>query len=172
LVELMVVVAVIAVLAGMTLPRLWGGAARWRLRGSAQRLMAAARYAHDFAATRRCQARLIIQAEQGLYVVAAPTGQDGEYVPLTGGPGRQESLGEGLGFGRVLVEPCAAPLDEADEGLLMVRFLPTGEADAAVLEVRNDKHVYSVIILPAGGRVELAADEVTELPESRVDLDV
>jgi Tfp pilus assembly protein FimT len=170
-VELMVVMAVIALLAGMTVPRMWAGSRRARLRGACQRLMLAAQYARDYAVTRRCQTRLVINADEGTYAVAAPTGENGEYEPLADGPGRPEALGEGLGFAQVLIDPCAAPLDEVDQGGLIVRFQPSGQADAAVVQVRDEQETYSVTVQPATARVRVVAAEVTDMPLGRVDLD-
>ena len=171
LVELMVVVAIIAVLAGMTIPRAWSGAGRTRLRASCQRLALAARLARELAVTRRQQVRLAVDPDEGRYSIMAPTGEDGQYEPITTDPGRGEPLDGGTRFEQVLIEPCAAPLDGGEEGAMMVRFLPTGEADAAILQVGDGLHTYSVLVQPARGAVSVMTEPVDQMPSDRVDLD-
>lgn len=175
LVELVVVVAIVAVLAGMTVPRL-ASVTAGQAREDAARLLASARLARDHAATRRTRTRLMLDAEQGPFAVACEgTGeQAGRFVPLPGGLGRPVSLGKGVRFERWTISPRP---DAAGEEAMepsgpqsFVTFTPAGQADAAVVPLTDGRRTFSLLVSP-GGQTRLVAQAVDELPSDRIDLD-
>ena len=173
IVELLVTLVIIAVLATMVVPRFSGAAASGRLRESARRLLVTARYARDFAATHRCEVRLIINTEENTYSLEYqpdPEHQPGDFQPVPQKLGRTEQLDSKLQFGDFRI---AARDQEADffEQQDYVTFSPTGQADAAVIQLTNSRRTYSVLVAPASGRINLAEGAVTELPNDRLDLD-
>ena len=64
LVEMTVVMVLVAVLAGMTIPMLAGAAGSTRLKEQAHALLTAARYARDYAVTHRVDCRLAIDSDR------------------------------------------------------------------------------------------------------------
>jgi len=168
----MVVIAVIAVLAGMIVPRLHGSAEGARLQTAASRLLSAARYARAFATTRREPCRLLLDTDEHRYVLARveqTTAAPARLAPMRMGIGKAEGLGKGIGFGRVRIRPRDG--DDGREPAHAIVFTPTGRADAAVVEVTDGRRTYSLLVAPHTGRVELVRGTVSELPDDRVDLD-
>jgi len=179
LIEIIVVVVIISILATMTIPRMYGGNSSAKLRGSARRLLVTAQYARDFAATHRCQCRIIIDPDQQRYALTYqidPQHNPNEFVPLGSGLGKSQRLDEGLTFARLRIESRQGP--EPDQPLREVininhlTFEPTGQADSAVLEITDGKDIYSLLIAPYTGYAKLVEGTVSELPNDRIDLDV
>jgi hypothetical protein len=78
-------------------------------------------------------------------------------------------LGKGVRFSPPRIE-SARPV-QAEEADSVVQFEPSGQADAAVLEVTDGNVCYSVIVVPESGRAILVWGKVQELPNDRQDLD-
>ena len=173
LVELMVVAVLVAAFATMIVPRLMGATSSAQLRESAQRLLVSARTGRDFAATRRCACRLVVDATEGRYALSYqddPQHQPGQFVPLPTGVGRGESLPPGLRFARVWVEPRGRRDGlAAQDGA--ITFDPTGQADAAIVQIADSRRTVSLMISPASGYARLVSQAVDVLPNDRRDLD-
>jgi len=168
LVELVVVIVVVAVLATAIVPRLSAGTGSARLRSAASRLLTAARYARDFAVTRRCVCRLGIDSDEGRYGLAYRAGPAEEFRPMRG-VGGQERLSEPLRFAKVRIAR------RRDDGTVAeakgVVFTPTGTADAAVVQITDGRRTISIVVAPNTARARLVDGAVDELPNDRVDLD-
>ena len=176
LVEMIVVVVIVSVLTTMIVPRMYRARGSGRLRQSARRLLVTAQYARDFAATRRCKCRLIIDSEQQQYGLARQKdveGEANEFVPLEASLGKSERLGEGLRFGRIRIEPQkgAGERGEKTEQADYISFEPSGQADAAVVEITDGEDTYSLLVMPHTGYARLEEGIVNELPNDRLDLD-
>ena len=172
IVELIVVIVVVAVLATMIVPRLYGAAGTSRLKTSASRLLSAARYARSFAAARRRPCRLVLDLSEQRYVLSRiddAEDEPGRFHPLRTGIGKAERLGQGLRFGKVWIRNGAA--DRSDGPTSHITFRPTGRADAAIVEVTDGRRIYSLLVAPHTARVELVKGAVREPPDDRVDLD-
>ncbi len=173
IVELIVVIVVMAVFAGMIAPRLWGAGRASKLRASARRVFVTAQYARDFAATHRCDCRLVLDPAKGEYYLAYqpdPQRRPGEFRRLQGGPGKGEYLGEGVRFGLVRAE---SPFrgDEAPRGNHYITFHPSGQSAAAVVQITDGRQTYSILVFPSRGQSRLVEGPVTQLPNDRWDLD-
>ena len=174
LVEIIVVVVIISVLASMIVPGMYAGRSLGRLRGSARQLLVAAQYARDFATTRRCKCRLMIDVDKQQYVLAFqqdPQHNPSEFVRLRTGLGRTQGLGKGLRFGRVRIEPREGQ-EQPRQKIDYITFEPSGQADAAVLEITNGEQTYSVLIAPYTGYAKLIEGTTDALPNDRLDLDI
>ena len=172
LVELIVVVAVVSVLAGMIAPRIYGRRGSARLRESSRRFLATARYARDFAATRRSKCRLTIDTKEQGYTLTRQKDAEhnpNEFVPLEASLARPQRLPDGLRFGSLRIEPGPG-MTEHGTGHY-IDFDPTGRADAAVIEITDGPGVYSVLVMSCTGRAKLVEGLVQELPNDRLDLD-
>ncbi len=170
LIEVMVIVVLVAVLGGMTIPRLGGRFSATRLRESARQFLITAQYAHQFATTHRCATRLRIDTTRSCYVLEYeedPEHHMGKYIPMQNSFGRHRTLEQPVQFGRVWIEPVREDRSEADT----VRFDPLGSADPAVIEITDGKRVYSLVLNHSTGRAELIEGRVDELPVGKVDLD-
>ena len=173
LVELIVVVAIVAVLAGMIAPRMFGAGSSARLKQSARRLLATAKYARDYAATRRCKCRLVIDPEKQQYRLLRqkdPEHEPNEFVGLDTSLGKTEGLGEGLRFGRIRIEPRQGR-DEKNQEANCISFEPAGQADTAAIEVTDGEQTYSLLVMGHTGYARLEEGESDKLPNDRMDLD-
>ncbi len=174
LVEMIVVVVIISVLATMIVPGMYSGSSSAKLRGSAQQLLVAAQHARDFATTRRRKCRLMIDLDNQQYALAFqqdPQHNPSEFVRLSTGLGKVQGLAEGLRFGQVRIEPREG-YDQPPERIDYITFEPSGQADAAVLEITNGEQTYSVLIVPYTGYAKLIEGTTSELPNDRLDLDI
>ena len=173
LVELIVVVVLVTVLAGMVGLRLWGAGRGASLRAAARRVHIAAQYARDFAATRRCNCRLTLDPKTGgfqLVYQADPEHRPDEFQPVRGGPGRTETLEEPLRFSRIRVEPTEPRAnDDAKEN--QITFYPSGRSDAAIVQITDGRRTYSVVVFPSRGRCRMIEGAVEQLPDDQLDLD-
>ena len=175
LVEMIVVVVIVSVLTAMIVPQMYR-ARGWGLRQSARRLLVTAQYAREFAATRRYTCRLIIDREEQQYSLAQqkdPEGDPNEFVPLKVSLGKTERLGEGLRFGRIRIEPQKGRGERGEkaEQANYISFEPSGQADAAVLEITDGEGTCSVLVMPHTGYARLIEGVSDELPNDRLDLD-
>ena len=186
IVELMVVCVIISVLATMTIPRLYGSAGSIRLRESACRLLVTAKYARDFAVTRRRSCRLVFDSDErryGLLYQKYPQHKPNEFVPLRGGVGGAERLAESLRFSKVQIErrprldgPLPAEMSAGRAGGMVrqrncITFDPSGQADAAIVEITDGKRAYSTLVAPHTAQARMVAGAVDKTPNDRWDLD-
>jgi type II secretion system protein H len=171
LVELIVVVAIIAVLAGMTVPRLLGPVERMQLRVPARHLLAMARYARDYAATRGCECRLEIDQAAGQYALRAASdpNRPDEFTPLRTTEVKPGRLARSIRFGRIRISSPGR--HEQADAARCVTFRPDGRCDAAIIEITDGRRTYSLVILPDTGRPKLVTGTVAEPPDERLDLD-
>lgn len=176
LVELVVVVAIIAVLSGMAVTRMAGSWGSTSLRVGARDLALAARYARDYAATRRVRSRLVIAVSEGRYWVEAENrGTDrarSGFERLGTSVGRARTLGAGTKFGAVRVEPRADAGAPGEPGRVTIVFEPTGEADAAAIVLTDGSRHWTLRVAPSSGRAELVEGEASQTVDDRKDLDL
>ncbi len=173
LVELIVVVVLVTVLAGMIAPRLWGAGGAASLQSAARRLTIAGQYARDFAATHRCRCRLVLDTKTGRFQLiyqVDPEHKPEEYKPVRGELGRAESLEEPLRFGWIRVEP-SRPGENNETKDNQITFYPSGQSDAAIVQITDGRRTYSVVVLPSRGRCRLIEGAVEQLPGDQWDLD-
>ena len=173
LVELIVVVAIVSVLAGMIAPRVYNLSGSARLRGSSRRFLATVRYARDYAATRRCKCRLTIDTKEQAYTLTRQEDAEhdpNKFVPLEASLAKPQQLPDGLRFGSLRIEPSPSrPQDDAHADY--IDFDPTGRADAAVIEITDGQGVYSILVMSYTGNAKLIEGLAKELPNNRLDLD-
>ena len=173
IVELIVVLIVVAVLAGMIAPRMLGARGPARLRQHTRSFLATARYARDFAVTRRRKCRLTIDAAKQTYILTQQSSAEhdpNEFVSLSANLGKTQRLPDGLRFGPLRVEPLPGR-PKTDLRADYIDFDSTGRADSAVVQITDGTRVYSVVIAPHTARARLVEDAVTKLPNDRLDLD-
>ena len=170
MIEVMVVLVLVTLLATMIVPRMAGSSQSAQLRESAQRLLQAARYARGYAVSHRCQCRLLIDTAQNRYALEYqpdPEHRPDQYAPLDRGTRAGRKLGPGVRFEMVRIYHTERRETESK----VVTFEPTGQADAATIQVGNQRRTYSLLISPSTGRAHLADERVEEPPADRIDLD-
>jgi type II secretion system protein H len=175
LVEVMVVVVIIGVLAGMAVVSMGASSGAAGLRASAAQLKHAAEYAHGYAATRGVACRLVFDTEGGRFFLEREKdalAEPGQYEVMTEEGMRPVTLPTGVTFGEVRIEAAGAGGAGGATQAKVVTFRPTGEADAAAVEVTAGERTWTLRIAPATGRCELLEGKATEMLTDRMDLDV
>ena len=173
LIELMVVVTVIGVLSALAVTSFHGSLGKTRLDESAQGLFITVRYARQYAVMHQRDCRVVFVTDAvgsdrpgyRLEVVSDDPESGSAFRVLRTGAAKPVSLPSGVSFSRVLIEGIEPGTDS------VVTFRPTGEADAASIQLTDDRRTWSVLIDPGTGRVELADRAVNQTPNMREDLD-
>ncbi len=173
LIELMVVVAVIAVLAGMAITSFGGSLDNARLESSVDRLHAQMRYAHRYAVMHQCVCRVVFvlddsDAGPGYQIEVESTDPDSQdtYVAIRSGVGKPVQLSGKVRFAEVMID------NSTDIGQYIITFQPTGEATAAAIQLTDGKRTWSVVVEPNTGRSRIVEQAVSQMPNLREDLDV
>ncbi len=170
LVELMVVLALVAILGAVMLPEMRGTYDDARLRACGRGLVDACSIASSRAALRNQSHWLEIQPESGRYAVLAPGGSSAGPVPVRDTPGAQGRIDRRITVHVRAPEDADGPQDGAgtdepsprDPRGSRVTFHPDGTADAAEILLR-DRAGFGIIlrISPVTARVR-----IRELPRT------
>lgn len=164
LVEVLVVLAIVGLVFGLTLPKLreMSGV---ELRSAARRLAGAARYAADQAAVRKSPHRIRFDFEQRTYRVEVAEGD--RWLPDPATLGRPVRL---PGSVRIAAVETGA-LGRRTDGEAWVEFYPKGYSERAVVQLAvGDDRVYSVEIRPFDlrPRIQAGALELREIDSHAV----
>ncbi len=178
LIELLVVAAVISVLAGLAVSSFHGSAGKTTLDESARRLHIAMRYARHYAVTHQQACRVVLIVKGGgaggtgggkpgyrLEIASIDPDKQEAYTVLRGGAGKATNLPLRVRFAEVLIEGA-----DGGEGHV-ITFQPTGEADAAVIQLTDDRRTWSILIEPNTGRAKRVNRAVNQTLNMREDLD-
>lgn len=172
LIELMVVVTVIGVLAGLAVTSFHGSYDKATLDEAAYELYTTVRYAQQYAVTHQRACRVVLIEDRSgnrpgyrIEVEATDPDADEAFTVLHTGAGKPTDLPNRVRFARVLIEGVEEGGDH------VVTFRPTGSADAAVIQLTNDLRTWSILIEPNTGRAKLVGQAVNQTPNFREDLD-
>ncbi len=178
LLEILVVLLVIGVLAGMIVPGIGAGRSKAQLREASQQLWQAARFTQQRALLRGVDHRLVLLPEGMVggpgfrveMVGADATAEDG-YALLTDGAFKPTRFAPGVTYGPIEIGGASLSLD----GRRVIGFRAAGDADAAavvLLGVSGDRALaHTVLVSPNSGRVERVEAWVDQPPNDREDLD-
>lgn len=172
LVELTVVIVVIVIVAGLAAPQMLGAFGSAQLRDSARRLSTAARYARDFAATRRRACRIVFEADGSgwqLQMQTKPTTDPALFEPMQTGPIKPSKLPTNVKLARLDVATSERALPGRNNRAIV--FEPSGQADAAIIAITDGKRTWSLVISGLDGRATLVDGIVEQPPVEREDLD-
>lgn len=172
LIELLVVITVISVLAGMAITSFGGSLDKARLEESTRRLHTVVRYAHRYALTHQRMCRVVLtvddlDAGSGYRMEVESSDPDAQdtFTAMQSGVGKPVKLSGKVRFAQVLIE-------NADTGEdYVITFHPTGQANAAAIQLTDGKRTWSVVIEPNTGRSRLVDEAVNQTPNMREDLD-
>lgn len=185
MVEILVVVVIIALMAGASAGLYMGTFKNMQLEKSAKEFYLAAKYARLAAVEKQTEFRMVIDKGEGKFVVVYkktnPETQEQEEVIVSNPYTKPVTLPEGVTIEDVmivrsiqLIEPekrgDQESLDENEEPGSIIVFTPYGTADSAVIKFGNGKTSFTVSVSPATGKVKIVRGE-TELPLDIIDLD-
>lgn len=172
LVELMVVITVIAVLAGLAVTSFGGSLNKARLAEAASHLRAVTQYAHRTALTNQRICRVVFTLDgagqdPGYRVEIESNNPESldTFATITSGLGKPVSLTGNVRFAGVLIE------NGGQQEQHIITFQPTGEADAASIQLTDGRQTWSVVIEPNTGSSRLVQEAVSRTPNMREDLD-
>lgn len=143
LLELIVVLAIVALLAGLVPSVLSGLGLTTELRGSAARLAAGLRTARTLAVTRQREAAVMLDLEQRVFNVSGST--------------RSVALPDE----RVTIKLHTARSEVDDEDSGRIRFFPDGSSTGGNITLADDKVVYRVNVDWLTGRVDVVTEDAT-----------
>ena len=183
LVEVLLVVVLIALVAGVGAGLFVGRYDRRLLEKTANHLVLAARYARMVALERQTPCKLNIDRNaRRVYLtilqVDRQTGQATE-AQLPGHCFKPFELTNKIELGQLRVTPTQTgsdrfedlPDDDQPRTENVIVFYPNGTADAALLPIADSKRSYTLIVSAATGKARLERGEVADIPEDVVDLD-
>jgi type II secretion system protein H len=149
LVEMLIVVVIIAVLAGSAVVNLQGRVDPHMLRASANDLAAAIRYAQTEAALSARPHRLLFQNERKGYHVEGVVGGGGEFAPVAGTAGMSKLLVQGVRVTRIGPTDGSANLDVQE-----LVFNADGSGFSGVIELSSrSNQTLRVQVSPQTGQV-------------------
>jgi type II secretory pathway pseudopilin PulG len=175
-VELLLVIVVIALLAGVGGPVYIGTYKKLRVERAARSFLFAAKYARITAVERQSPCRLVLDTEENAFglVIDWPDKETGrtERVPFRDscfkGP---VVLDAGVEFEHVQITPVDSQYlaDAGDDQTIL--FLPNGTAQAAVVEIGDGKTRRTVSVSAATGRAKMHFVPAEEVDIAAIDLD-
>jgi prepilin-type N-terminal cleavage/methylation domain-containing protein len=158
LLELLLVMAILAVVAMVVVPRLAGSLASVRVGKSAEQVFAAAREGHARATLRGVRARLVLDFDQKAFWVEEerrPLEEPGRWSDLPGREDKPYTLADGVSFGDLTLNE-----ETLTAGQAVIAFRPDGSADDALITLKNDSEDVRVVeVRGITGRVRILRDE-------------
>ncbi len=167
LVEIVVVLLIMSVVLTMTAVSLSSASAGVAARESAGGLLSALRYARSYAVIHGRDCRVTFSQQDNSYDLSVRTDPDQDKFEAMPG-GHKNKLDERVRFVSIVIQSRDAETQQPD----VITFRPTGEADAASIEMSDGRVVYSLIVAPNSGLVKLYNAAVRQIPNDREDLDV
>jgi len=175
IVEMLLVVVVIALVAGAS-GRIWLGTYKNMLaRKSARELLLAAKYARMLAIERQSPCRIILDAENNRFWLvinefSEETGQT-EQVIVRDLYFKPVEFDSSVKFENIQIAPTGLEqTSEAGEEAAIV-FQPDGTTRSAVIQIGNDKNHYTVSISAATGKAKMHFGQTKDAKISVIDLD-
>jgi prepilin-type N-terminal cleavage/methylation domain-containing protein len=174
LIEVLVVVAIIVVLAG-----LGGGLYVGTYRGllvekAARQLLLTARYARIAAIEHQRTYELQLDPEQGFLLATTQpnrtTGQTEQIIVKDYYCRPVEFEGDVKVEDLKLEGPAGGLLDDVDQ-VKRITFLPNGSAQSAVIQIGDQKRHYTVAIVASTGRATLYRGQAEQVKNATIDLD-
>lgn len=147
----MVVVAILAVVAGLIVPRMGQSVGRQQLAEAAARLAQTCRAARELAVAsgRACAVEIDIDGNAYTVTQQSPTGSPEDWQPV----GAVWLKGQKWP-GSIKVEGCRMPDGvETAAGRVAVRFFADGRSNGLSIRLSADEQTYEVLVHPQTGRV-------------------
>ena len=174
LVELLVVITIMSVMAGLGSGLFVGTLDRLKLDRTANSLLLAAKYARTMAVEQQRRYRLCLdERNQGFFLVTTVYDQEsGEIadVVVTDPYCKPVSFEGSIAFEKIEII-SAGDMGAAYEDLPTVVFMPDGTAETAIIQIGNGRTSYTVSVNAAIGKVKLIVGTVENVEVSTIDLD-
>lgn len=175
LIELLVVIALISLVASLGGGMLFGTYDRLKVDKAASNLLLTAKYARMMAIEQQKQYTLCLDVLNNEFflmttVLDEQTGQSEEVIVRD--PYCKPVILEGnIRFEDMQITPISTDTNTWDDDLSTIAFMPNGTAQAAVVQIGNEKTHYSLSINAATGRTKLIFGTLENVKASTTDLD-
>ena len=175
LVEILVVVVLVALLAGASVGAYCGTYKRLLVEKAASDIYLAAKYARIAAIERRQSCVLALDEENGGFALMFSQGsaEDGDKSEtlVSNQYSRPGKFADGVKYEKIAISPSVEP-DEEDANKNIVTFSADGTADNAVIQIGDEKNVYTVYIYAATGKAKMKRGSPEEVAVGVIDLDM
>lgn len=170
IVEILVVVMVLALLASGFVGAYLGTYKRLLVEKAASDVYLAAKYARIVAIERRQSCVLALDKESGGFGLTFPQGGAAGENIVSNQYSRPGTFADGVKYEKIAISPSVEP-DEEDEDKDIVTFKADGTADNAVIQIGDEKNVYTVYIYAATGKAKMKRGLPEEVAIGVIDLD-
>jgi len=173
IIELMLVVSIIALLAGASGAMYFGTYKRMLVEKAAKEVLLAAKYARVIAVEKQTRCKMMLDDTNNsfLLTVAGTDSQaPGAENVITNEYSKPRQFAGDVKFEQIEITSRARTGDGAAEGVII--FRPNGTADMAVLQIGDGKNHCTVYISAATGKGRIESGEAMETGLEVLDLDV
>ena len=175
IVEILVVVVILALIAGGSFGAYFGTYKRLLVEKAASDVYLAAKYARLAAVEKRESCVLALDEEAGgfalMFSQGASAGAEATGNVVSNQYSRPGRFAEGVRYEKIMIAASFEPEDDDEENENIITFRADGTSDNAVIQVGDGKNVYTVYIQAATGKAKLKRGEAEEITMSVVDLD-
>jgi type II secretion system protein H len=175
LVEIMVVVALIALVGGLGAGLYSGGQRKWQVEKAARQLLLTARYARIAAVEQQRAYDLQFDPEKKGFLVTTvernEETQKSEKTTVRNTYCRPVEFTGQAQLEDLRIDASTRARAEDDEQAQAIRFLPNGSATSAVVQIGDGKHHYTVTVVAATGKASLHVGTADEMTTASIDLD-
>ncbi|NQV31917.1 MAG: type II secretion system protein [Phycisphaeraceae bacterium] len=172
LIEVLVVIVLISLLAGLGGGMYTGSYKRLQVEKAAKGLFVTARYARIAAIEHQRPYDLVLDQQNHGFMLTTheqdPDTFETKETTVKNGFCRPEKLPDGVTFEVVSIESGAS---EESGSKTTVTFFPNGTADTAAIQLGNAQTHYSVVINCATGKASLTQGKAVDMTNTVIDLD-
>ena len=173
IIELMLVVGIIALLAGASGAMYFGTYKRMLVDKAAREVLLAAKYARVIAIEKQTRCKLMLDNTNNSYLLTVPGANlqtDGGQSVISNEYAKPRQFAGDVKFEQIQIMSTARRGDAESES--MVVFRPNGTADMTVLQIGDGKNHCTVYISAATGKGRIESGEAMETGLEVLDLDV
>jgi prepilin-type N-terminal cleavage/methylation domain-containing protein len=173
IIELLLVVSIIALMAGASGAMYFGTYKRMLVEKAAREVLLAAKYARVIAIEKQTRCKLLLDNTNNRYLLTVPgagSQADGADNVITDQYAKPRQFAGDVKFEEIQITSRALASDGAAEDVVV--FRPNGTADMTVLQIGDGKNHCTVYISAATGKGRIESGEAMETGLEVLDLDV
>jgi prepilin-type N-terminal cleavage/methylation domain-containing protein len=173
IIELLLVVSIIALMAGASGVMYFGTYKRMSVEKAARDLLLAAKYARVIAIEKQVRCKLLIDGTNNSYLLTVPgAGSQADVAGnvITDEYAKPRQFAGDIKFEDIQITSRAQAGNGAAEGVIV--FRPNGTADMAVLQIGDGKNHCTVYIMAATGKGRIESGQAKDTGLEVLDLDV
>jgi prepilin-type N-terminal cleavage/methylation domain-containing protein len=172
IIELMLVISIIALMAGATGAMYFGTHKRMLVEKAARDILLAARYARLVAVEKQTKCKLMLDETNNSFFLTIPpldSQPDAGETVITDQYSKPRQFAGDVKFEEARITSTTRSGSTGPEAMIV--FRPNGTADSAVLQIGDGKNHYTVYIMAATGKGRVQFGRATETGLEVLDLD-